>query len=69
MLGINIMKVSAIIWLSSDGATSYCEECPTDLSSDIIPVTTIIISFSMILGLYEAIRMLTNNNGDRQESE
>ena len=70
MLGINIMKVSAIIWLSSDGATSYCEECPTDLSSDIIlAITTIIISFSMILGLYEAIRMLTNNNGDRQESE
>ena len=70
MLGINIMKVSAIIWLSSDGATSYCEECPTDLSSDIIlAVTTIIISFSMILGLYEAIRMLTNNNGNRQESE
>lgn len=70
MMAMSILKLSTIIWLTSDGATLYCDECPTDLSADIIlATTTSIIAFSMTLGLYEAMRMLTDNtrNGDETE--
>ena len=70
MMALSILKLSTIIWLTSDGATLYCDECPTDLSADIIlATTTSIIAFSMTLGLYEAMRMLTDNtrNGDETE--